>query len=235
MLRASQLDYLLLSTCQRLSAPLPLACRMTSKRATRWEDEMGFSHDVMVVYPDSLKATAADVVNIAIPGNAADPVTGQPTMIRLSQVAGIEPSVAPQQINRRSLERQVSVSAGVLPGFDMASVASAVRAGIDSIGLPLGYHVVFGGDVRSLEETKGVRPRRSWSGRRVHLSDFGSCNVDFARGCCGGSEGYAANVARKTYPARQRGTASSVRLPGTRTDRSVWRVSGRHPLSHGSG
>ncbi|MEJ7758895.1 MAG: efflux RND transporter permease subunit [Gemmatimonadaceae bacterium] len=118
------------------------------------EDEIGFSHDVIVVYPDSLRATAADVANIAIPGNAADPVTGQPTMIRLSQVASIEPSVAPQQINRRSLERQVSVSAGVLPGFDMGSVASAVRAGIDSIGLPLGYHVVFGGDVQNLEETK---------------------------------------------------------------------------------
>ncbi|MEO5580130.1 MAG: efflux RND transporter permease subunit, partial [Gemmatimonadaceae bacterium] len=125
------------------------------QRATRWEDEMGFSHDVMVVYPDSLRTTAADVANISIPGSTVDPATGQPAMIPLSQVAEIVTSLAPQQINRRSLERQVSVSAGVLPGFDMGTVADNVRAGIDSMGLPLGYHVVFGGDVQNLEETKG--------------------------------------------------------------------------------
>jgi len=125
------------------------------QRATRWEDEMGFSHDVMVLYPDSLRATAADVANIAIPGSGIDAATGQPAMIPLSQVATVESSLAPQQINRRSLERQISVSSGVLPGFDMGTVADAVRAGIDSLGLPLGYHVVFGGDVQNLEETKG--------------------------------------------------------------------------------
>ncbi|HVF38398.1 MAG TPA: efflux RND transporter permease subunit, partial [Gemmatimonadaceae bacterium] len=31
----------------------------------------------------------------------------------------------------------------------------AVRLGIDSLGLPLGYHAVFTGDVQNLEETKG--------------------------------------------------------------------------------
>lgn len=124
------------------------------QRATRWEDEMGFSHDVMVVYPDSLRATAADIEAIAIPGSAVDPLTGQPPMIPLSQVATVETSLAPQQINRRSLERQVSVSAGVLPGFSMGDVATAVKLGIDSLGLPIGYHVVFGGDVQNLEETK---------------------------------------------------------------------------------
>jgi HAE1 family hydrophobic/amphiphilic exporter-1 len=125
------------------------------QRATRWEDPQGFSHDVVVVYPDSLRATAADVANIAIPATTVDPITGQPAMIPLSQVAEVKTSLAPQQIDRRNLERQVSISAGVMPGYAMGGVADAVKQGIDSLGLPIGYHTVFGGDVQNLNETKG--------------------------------------------------------------------------------
>jgi HAE1 family hydrophobic/amphiphilic exporter-1 len=37
----------------------------------------------------------------------------------------------------------------------MGTVADAVRAGIDSLGLPVGYHAQFTGDVQNLTETKG--------------------------------------------------------------------------------
>jgi hydrophobic/amphiphilic exporter-1 (mainly G- bacteria), HAE1 family len=126
----------------------------TGQRATRWEDELGFSHDVVVVFPDSLRSNADDVANLMIPTGATD-ASGQPAMVPLRQVANVEQSLAPQQIDRRSLERQVSISAGVLPGYSMGAVADAVKAGIDSLGLPIGYHTVFGGDVQNLNETKG--------------------------------------------------------------------------------
>jgi HAE1 family hydrophobic/amphiphilic exporter-1 len=131
-----------------------LAPVFTGQRATRWEDELGFSHDVVVVYPDSLRTNASDVADLMIPTGTTD-ANGQQTMVALSQVANVEQSLAPQQIDRRSLERQVSISAGVLPGYSMGSVADAVKAGIDSLGLPVGYHTVFGGDVQNLNETKG--------------------------------------------------------------------------------
>jgi HAE1 family hydrophobic/amphiphilic exporter-1 len=124
------------------------------QRATRWEDPMGFSHDVVVVYPDSLRTSAANISELMIPG-ATDPATGRAAMVPLSQIADIRTNLAPQQINRRSLERQVSISAGVLPGFAMGDVAARVQAGIDSIGLPIGYRTVFGGDVQNLNETTG--------------------------------------------------------------------------------
>ncbi len=124
------------------------------QRASRWEDEQGFSHDVVVVYPDSLRTNAADISELMIPTGATD-AFGQPAMVALGQVATVDRSLAPQQIDRRSLERQVSISAGVLPGYSMGSVAAAVKAGIDSLGLPVGYHTVFGGDVQNLNETKG--------------------------------------------------------------------------------
>jgi len=76
-------------------------------------------------------------------------------MVPLSQVADVHAGVGPQQIERRQLEQQVQIRAGVLPGFAMGDVANAVKQAIDRIGLPPGYHAVFTGDVQNLEETKG--------------------------------------------------------------------------------
>jgi HAE1 family hydrophobic/amphiphilic exporter-1 len=76
-------------------------------------------------------------------------------VVPLSQVAEIRPGVGPQQIERGYLERRVTISAGVLPGYQMGSVADDARAAISAIGLPTGYRTIFGGDVQNLTETKG--------------------------------------------------------------------------------
>jgi hydrophobic/amphiphilic exporter-1 (mainly G- bacteria), HAE1 family len=125
------------------------------QRATRWEDPQGFEHDVMVMYPDSMRTSAADVATIVVPSTNINSATGQPTMVTLSQVAEIHSGVGPQQIDRRNLEQNVSVSSGVLPGVPMGDVANRVKAVINQVGLPPGYHFVFGGDAQNLEETKG--------------------------------------------------------------------------------
>jgi hydrophobic/amphiphilic exporter-1 (mainly G- bacteria), HAE1 family len=127
----------------------------SGQRATRWEDPNGYQHDVLVVYPDSMRSTAEDVAGIPVASSNIDPRTGQPAMIPLSQVADIRSGVGPQQIERRALERQISVSAGVMPDAAVGDVAARVKAAIDSIGLPPGYYTVFGGDVQNLQETTG--------------------------------------------------------------------------------
>ncbi len=123
------------------------------QRATRWEDPDGYSHDVVVIYPDSLRVSAANVASIPIVSGSDGATRG--SIIPLAQVAEVRSGVGPQQIERRSLERMVSISAGVLPGHSMGSVADAVRTRIDSLGLPVGYQAIFTGDVQNLEETKG--------------------------------------------------------------------------------
>ena len=127
----------------------------TGQRATRWEDPLGYSHDVIVVYPDSMRTSAEDVAGIGVQSTNIDPTRGRPAVIPLGQVATVTAGVGPQQIERASLERQVSISAGVLPGYAMGDVANAARAVIDSVGLPPGYRTVFKGDVQNLEDTKG--------------------------------------------------------------------------------
>jgi len=125
------------------------------QRVTRWEDPQGYSHDVVVVYPDSMRSSAADVADIPVSSGSTNSRTGGGIMIPLSQVADVRAGVGPQQIERRSLEQQVTVSAGVLPRFALGDVASAAQKAIDGIGLPPGYHVVFTGDVQNLKETQG--------------------------------------------------------------------------------
>jgi HAE1 family hydrophobic/amphiphilic exporter-1 len=125
------------------------------QRATRWEDPQGYEHDVMVMYPLTMRTSAADVAGIVIPSSQIDPATGQPAMIPLSQVADVRAGVGPQQIDRRNLEQQVVVNSGVLPGKPMGDVADAARKAIAAMGLPPGYHTSFGGDVQNMDETKG--------------------------------------------------------------------------------
>src|SRR5688500_16224585 len=127
----------------------------SGQRATQWEDELGYSHDVVVVYPDSMRASVEDVATIPVLSNNIDPRTGQQAVIPLVQVAEVKAGVGPQQIERNSLQRQISISSGVLPGYNVGDVANAVKASIDSIGFPPGYRTVFGGDVQNLNETKG--------------------------------------------------------------------------------
>ena len=127
----------------------------TGQRATQWEDEQGYSHDVVVIYPDSVRTSAADVAGIVVPSSSVDPATGRPAMIPLSQVATVRAGLGPQQIERSSLERQISISAGVLPGYAMGDVAADAQKALDAANLPSGYRTVFRGDVQNLNETKG--------------------------------------------------------------------------------
>lgn len=127
----------------------------TGLRATEWEDAQGYSHDVVVIYPDSLRASAADVSGIVVPSTRVDPRSGQPSMVPLSEVADVRAGVGPQQIERSALERQVTISAGVMPGYAMGDVAARTQAAIDALGLPPGYRTVFRGDVQNLQETRG--------------------------------------------------------------------------------
>jgi HAE1 family hydrophobic/amphiphilic exporter-1 len=127
----------------------------SGQRATQWEDELGYSHDVVVVYPDSMRASVEDVATIPVLSDNIDPRTGQQAVIPLMQVAEVKAGVGPQQIERNSLQRQISISSGVLPGYGVGDVADAVKASVDSIGFPPGYRMVFGGDVQNLNDTKG--------------------------------------------------------------------------------
>ena len=126
----------------------------SGQRATVWQDPLGFTHDVVVIYPDSLRTKESDVANIPVSGSAIDARTGLSAAIPLSQVADIQNGVGPQSIERRALERQIRINAQVLPNAPLGDVADKVRAAIDSLVLPPGYRTIFTGSVQDLNDTK---------------------------------------------------------------------------------
>ncbi|MDX2182744.1 MAG: efflux RND transporter permease subunit, partial [Gemmatimonadaceae bacterium] len=71
------------------------------------------------------------------------------------QVAEVRADVGPQAIERRMLERSITISAGVMPGFAVGDVAGKARDAMNAVGLPTGYFTNFGGDAQNLNETKG--------------------------------------------------------------------------------
>ncbi len=123
-------------------------------RASVWQDPAGYTHDVVVIFPDSLRRSESDVANIMINGSGIDGRTGLPAGVMLSQVADIKAGVGPQQIERRALERQIRINAQVLPNAPIGDVAARARIAIDSLVLPPGYRTVFTGSVQDLNDTK---------------------------------------------------------------------------------
>jgi HAE1 family hydrophobic/amphiphilic exporter-1 len=127
----------------------------TGGRATTWQDPQGYSRDVVVIYPDSLRETAGDVADIPLASSGIDGRTGRAASVPLAQVADFRTGTGPQTIQRLQLERQIQITAQVLPGAALGDVAGRVQATIDSLALPAGYRTRFGGDVKNLNETKG--------------------------------------------------------------------------------
>jgi len=127
----------------------------SGQRATTWQDPQGFSHDVVVIFPDSLRQSVADVADIPVASSTIDPRTGLPATVPLSQVADLRAGIGPQQIDRRALERQIRINAQVLPGAPVGDVADRVKQALDSLVLPAGYRTVFTGQVQNLNDTKG--------------------------------------------------------------------------------
>jgi HAE1 family hydrophobic/amphiphilic exporter-1 len=100
-----------------------------------------------------MRTSAADVANIPVLSSNAS--GGSTPMIPLQQVADVRAGVGPQQIERRMLERMVSISAGIIKGYNTSDVAASAERAIEQVGLPPGYRTVFGGDVQNMNETKG--------------------------------------------------------------------------------
>ena len=67
----------------------------------------------------------------------------------------------------------MSIGANVLGGYNMGDVADEARDAIGRIGLPAGYHTVFGGDVQNLRGDEGLRARGHPAGGDLHLPDPG--------------------------------------------------------------
>lgn len=103
----------------------------------------GKSFDLTVKTSDASRATMDDISNLMI--DAA----GQ--KVPLSYVADIRSVTGPNTINRENVQRKIVISANVSER-DLRGVVNDIRNNVDeSIKLPEGYHIEYGGQFESEE------------------------------------------------------------------------------------
>ena len=117
-----------------------------------WRAPDDQTYDVTVRLPPQARNSDSDIaaLPIALPA-AAD---GSSRVIRLDQVAQVVPGTGPNQINRRDLLREVSMS-GNAYGRSAGEISADIRAAMAEIALPPGYAFQFSGSTKNMQESFG--------------------------------------------------------------------------------
>jgi hydrophobic/amphiphilic exporter-1 (mainly G- bacteria), HAE1 family len=117
-----------------------------------WRAADGQSYDVNVRLAPTGRERASDLEQLPfIVGTDAD---GTARVVRLGQVADVVDATGPNQINRRNLNREVSINANVF-GRSPGEVSGEIRQVLDSIAFPPGYRYEFGGSTKNMQESFG--------------------------------------------------------------------------------
>ncbi|WP_374337721.1 efflux RND transporter permease subunit [Leeia sp.] len=121
---------------------------------TTWESEDGENHDVVVRLDEANRKNPADLAQLRLQSSKTDPQTGQPLLVPLSAVVSFVDSKSPNQINRRSLLREIRLSANV-DGRPAGEVGKDLQPVVQSMALPPGYRIVTGGANKDMQESAG--------------------------------------------------------------------------------
>ena len=125
---------------------------LAGQKAGNWEDTDGLAHDVLVRLAPEFRTSQADLVRVPIATGRIDPRTGQPGMVPLGQVASLRYGGAPNQIDRRNLERVATIE-GNYQNRPLTDVVRDVQARLSTLKLPPGYRFDFGGEQEDFVET----------------------------------------------------------------------------------
>ncbi|WP_372659028.1 efflux RND transporter permease subunit [Hydrogenophaga sp.] len=117
-----------------------------------WRAMDGQSYDVNVRLAPEMRERTADLLQLPfVVGTASD---GSARVVRLGQIADVTESIGPNQINRRNLNREVSINANVY-GRSAGDVSNEIRTALDGMSFPPGYRYEFGGSTKNMQESFG--------------------------------------------------------------------------------
>jgi HAE1 family hydrophobic/amphiphilic exporter-1 len=117
-----------------------------------YEDEDGDAVDVRVRLPEDGRGEIAQVADLRLA--VRDPFSGAVTLVRLGDLARVERSTTPSEINRMGLSREVMVSAN-LDGIPLGTAAREVERAAGRLNMLPGYRVVLSGQAEQMEEDFG--------------------------------------------------------------------------------
>ncbi|KRA97653.1 nodulation protein NolG [Devosia sp. Root685] len=138
-------DSLGVSISQIASTMAPL---ISGDDVSDWTAANGQVFSVVVRLPDYLRNDIDAIGNLPI-------ATGSSGMITLSQVADVVESRGPATINRKDLQRGVTIEANI-EGVELGTITPQLQQAVDRIDFPTGYRSSFGGDVEQIGDTMGA-------------------------------------------------------------------------------
>jgi hydrophobic/amphiphilic exporter-1 (mainly G- bacteria), HAE1 family len=137
-----------ISTNQISAAVRPL---LAGEAATTWKAPDDENYDVKVRLERPDRNSIADLGRLTITSSQLE-TDGTPRSISLRQVAQIRETTGASQINRKSLTREVLISANA-DGVAAGTVGTAVQSELSNIALPPGYKFVTGGATKDMQES----------------------------------------------------------------------------------
>ena len=114
-----------------------------------WRAPDDQTYDIQVRLTPQARDAIADLERLPLMSTGSGAEGG---LVRLNQVARIEASSGPNQINRRDLTREVSINANVY-GRSMGEVSADITVVLNQIQFPPGYSYRFGGSTKSMQES----------------------------------------------------------------------------------
>jgi hydrophobic/amphiphilic exporter-1 (mainly G- bacteria), HAE1 family len=105
-------------------------------------------YDVQLRLTDRDRKDAATISRLYVPSSRGG-------LVRLDSLVTIKEETSPSRIDRLDRQRQVSLRAGVAPGFALADRLDALRGAVAELNLPAAYTTAISGRGRELERTFG--------------------------------------------------------------------------------
>lgn len=105
-------------------------------------------YDVQLRLTDRDRKDAATISRLYVPSSRGG-------LVRLDSLVTIKEETSPSRIDRLDRQRQVSLRAGVAPGFALADRLDALREAVKEMNLPAAYTTAISGRGRELERTFG--------------------------------------------------------------------------------
>ena len=117
------------------------------QEASRFRDEsVNEDYDVQLRLTERDRRDKNTIERLFVPSSRGG-------LVSLNNLVNIEESVSPSRIDRLDRQRQVSLRAGVAPGFALADRLDALRGAARDMNLPAAYTTTISGRGRELERT----------------------------------------------------------------------------------
>jgi len=116
---------------------------LTGAEVSRYQDEEGETHDIVVHLPVENKPSIKDLHKIYLP-------TAQGALVSLDQIARIEFKESPTVISHLKMQRNASVTSDVLTDYSVTDATNNIVAKLEKMNWPEGYRFEISGEQESL-------------------------------------------------------------------------------------